>query len=450
VTGPLVAFYGDDLTGSTDTLSVLAEAGLAALLFLDLPTEADRQAAGALDALGVAGTTRMMSPAQMDDHLPDMFDALKATGARLVHYKICSTFDSSSAIGSIGHAIILARSRFRRGFVPVVVGQPSIGRYCAFGNLFAVASTGGTAYRLDRHPTMMRHPVTPMDEADLRFVLAAQGLQRVGLIEITRLRSGEAQGHLDCILGETPDAVLFDVLEEDDLQRIGQLIGARLASGEPVLGVGSSGLQQALLAGWDTLASRVGRRSPPVARRQETVLLISGSRSPVTAAQIEAAGAAGFALLALDPVRLINPDRAAETVAEAAAVAVCELSGGRSVVAHTSLGPDDPRGLVNTDRAALEKLAQACGLLARAVLERMPLRRLGICGGDTSSLAARALGVRALEYEYRLAPGVPVCRVRASGSRLDGVQVMLKGGQMGPGDVFARLAGGAVGTSGTT
>jgi len=51
---------------------------------------------------------------------------------------------------------------------------------------------------------------------------------------------------------------------------------------------------------------------------------------------------------------------------------------------------------------------------------------------------ARALGVRALSYAWRCSPGVTVCRVR--GGALDGVEIMLKGGQMGPPDVFLGLA----------
>jgi hypothetical protein len=49
-------------------------------------------------------------------------------------------------------------------------GPGAAGRYQAFGNLFATVE--GTAYRLDRHPTMSRHPVTPMTEADLRLHLS--------------------------------------------------------------------------------------------------------------------------------------------------------------------------------------------------------------------------------------------------------------------------------------
>ena len=52
---------------------------------------------------------------------------------------------------------------------PMIVGAPRLARYQVFGNLFAAVD--GVGYRLDRHPTMSRHPVTPMDEADLRVHL---------------------------------------------------------------------------------------------------------------------------------------------------------------------------------------------------------------------------------------------------------------------------------------
>jgi uncharacterized protein YgbK (DUF1537 family) len=98
---PLIGFYGDDLTGSTDTLSVLARAGLRVLMFLDAPDPAELVGA---DAVGIAGTSRTMTPAEMQAALPPAFAALAAAGVRLVHYKTCSTFDSAPGIGSIGEA----------------------------------------------------------------------------------------------------------------------------------------------------------------------------------------------------------------------------------------------------------------------------------------------------------------------------------------------------------
>ncbi|MGH7077325.1 MAG: nucleotide-binding domain containing protein, partial [Acetobacteraceae bacterium] len=58
-------------------------------------------------------------------------------------------------------------------------------------------------------------------------------------------------------------------------------------------------------------------------------------------------------------------------------------------------------------------------------------------------LAVRILGVHGLTYAYRLAAGVPVCRVHHPNPRLDGLLIMLKGGQMGPPDLLVSLASGA-------
>ena len=38
--GLLVAYYGDDLTGSTSVMEVMTFAGLPTVLFLDMPTDA--------------------------------------------------------------------------------------------------------------------------------------------------------------------------------------------------------------------------------------------------------------------------------------------------------------------------------------------------------------------------------------------------------------------------
>src|SRR5207248_3951223 len=103
-----------------------------------------------------------MSPEQMEQTLRPAFAALKAIGAPIVHYKVCSTFDSSPQIGSIGRVIDLGMEVFGARFVPVLVGAPLLGRYCVFGNLFARCGAESKPYRLDRHPSMRWHPVTPM------------------------------------------------------------------------------------------------------------------------------------------------------------------------------------------------------------------------------------------------------------------------------------------------
>jgi uncharacterized protein YgbK (DUF1537 family) len=44
-----------------------------------------------------------------------------------------------------------------------------------------------------------------------------------------------------------------------------------------------------------------------------------------------------------------------------------------------------------------------------------------------------------LSYLGNLAPGAALCLAHAPGARLDGLELMLKGGQMGGVDLFERL-----------
>ena len=101
-----------------------------------------------------------MSPAEMELELKPILEKLRNTGAKIVHYKTCSTFDSSPEIGSIGKATEIGRMVFGQTTVPMVIGAPHLGRYQIFGNLFARSGLDTEPFRLDRHPTMTHHPIT--------------------------------------------------------------------------------------------------------------------------------------------------------------------------------------------------------------------------------------------------------------------------------------------------
>ena len=158
--GPLIAFYGDDFTGSSASMEATAFAGIETVLFLAPPTSARLQAFARYRAIGVAGVARAQSPAWMDEHLPPVFHALRRMNAPISQYKVCSTFDSSPSVGSIGRAIDL--------------GAPILGdvKYARpdQNNAFAATVAGlSDALHLHARALCLPHPAggTLLVEADL-------------------------------------------------------------------------------------------------------------------------------------------------------------------------------------------------------------------------------------------------------------------------------------------
>ena len=123
------------------------------------------------------------------------------------------------------------------------------------------------------------------------------------------------------------------------------------------------------------------------------------------------------------------------------------LSGGNSLLLYSAAGPDDPS--IEATREALGKntsgsarvLGTAMGRIARELLERTGLRRVVIAGGDTSSYATQELGLYALEMLAELTPGAPLCRAYSDDPQFDGLEIALKGGQMGKADYFGMVRG---------
>jgi uncharacterized protein YgbK (DUF1537 family) len=190
--------------------------------------------------------------------------------------------------------------------------------------------------------------------------------------------------------------------------------------------VGSSAIEMALGAHWQALGRFRPREAWPVPAIASPLLVVSGSCSPVTAAQIDWALAHGFVGVALE-----RGDATRARVELTAAVAA-----GRSVVVYSSRG-GSPR-----EPWPASELGATLGGLAREAVAKAGVRRLLIAGGDTSGYAALALGIEALEMIAPLAPGAPLCRAHAPDSAIDGLEVNFKGGQVGAPDYFGAVARG--------
>ena len=423
-----LAWYGDDFTGSTDVMEVLTWAGLPAVLFFGPPDDAQLARFPDARAVGIAGESRGCSPAWMDEQLPPIYGRLRQLGAPLVHYKVCSTFDSAPETGSIGRALELGLEAFGASWAPIVVGAPNLSRYQAFGNLFA--TVGEETYRIDRHPTMSRHPVTPMDEGDLRRHLARQTKAGTSLIDLVTLKSGRAPSRLDAVVESGAQAVFVDVVDEETLVEAGRLVWEN--RGRAPFSVSSSGLQYALVAYWRQAGWLERAAAPAEAPEADRVLVLSGSCSPETEASIRRALEQGYA-----GVRLDAAETAAGRIEPAVEAAARHAAEGRSVVLYSALGPDDA-AVSNADPDFRRKLGEHSGRLLKEGLERTGIRRAIVCGGDTSSRAGARLGVYALTAICPMAPGSPLCRAWADGP-FDGLELVLKGGQRGGPEFFEEV-----------
>lgn len=416
---PQYGWYGDDFTGATDTLATIAERGHHAFLFLDIPDEPRLASVGELDAIGLAGAARTMSRAALEAELAPVGPFFRELGVRLTHFKCCSTFDSSTENGNLAVAIEALRTHVDCKVVPIIGGQPSLERYCLFSNLFAAAN--GEIYRLDRHPTMSRHPVTPMHEADLGRHLAGLGLRDIAAITWRTLdvdAAGAWRRHLD---DGQAKAVLLDAATNAHLVTIGDLL-RQTAQRQSLLVLGASSVAEAYFPEQQVPASARVASSP------SPVLAISGSLSPMSRQQVEAAGR--YEKLSIAPETM----RSAAAVEQIASRAAALLRDNRNVL--LSSAPTD--GGVLADAG----FAERCALLIGDIITQYPVRRLAVAGGDTSSRIIQSLNVWGLQFSRRLAKGVSVCVARLDDPARDGMEIMLKGGQMGHTALFDAFAAG--------
>ncbi|HEY9339879.1 MAG TPA: four-carbon acid sugar kinase family protein [Kribbella sp.] len=489
------AFYGDDFTGSTDAMVQFARVGLRSVLLVTLPSASElRELAERYDVIGVAGIARSLPPDEQEAELRPVLEALRDLGPRVLQYKVCSTADSSRTRGSIGRALEIGREVCGTTVVPVLIAQPELGRYTVFSHHFAAEA--GAVHRLDRQPTMSTHPATPMHESDLREHLSHQTSLPVGALHLTTY-STLATGLTAA--GDVA-AVLLDALTDEDLRLLGEVILGD--AGEARFVVGSGGMSRAVAL---ALRPDGGAGTPAASRVGGPVLVVSGSQSRRTAEQIEHARSAGWEVLPLadsataqttaaladgtmgQTTAVPADGTAGQTTAapadgvpgQATAAPADGLAGQKTaaladgVAAQTTAGPPDgavgqatgafAEGVVervigafvagvdgvvvHTNELDPRDLAQVPAALAavvRGVAAAVGVRRVVVAGGDTSGQVLREIGVGALELvdaSESIAPGVHLCRAASGEVELDGLELLLKPGQLGEVDLFTRFRG---------
>lgn len=440
---PLVAWYGDDFTGSAAVMEEFAFAGVESVLFLDIPDSEQLARFGGAGAIGLAGTSRAHGPMWMEQNLPAAFAFLKRLNASLNLYKICSTLDSSPDIGSVGKALTIARQRFGDGAVPIFPASPKMGRYQCFGTLFARADQ--TVYRLDRHPVVSRHPVTPMDEADVARHIARQTDERIGLIALPDLP--RAQELFATLTDKNVGLVSIDAVSRADLVWCGDLF-AGLPHGS--LLAGSQGVAEALVEYWRGQGSLPEVPALPRIGHANAMVGLSGSLSLTTTGQIDYALKHGFVGIALDTVACLCGARDG-AIQKAADDALAVLSDGKSPLIFSALGHNDPAVIAHKEaamrhgldeQAASRKIGEGLGEVLARLVAAKAVTRAAIAGGDSSGYALKQLDRLALTALAATSPGAGICSAHPRSIEGHKLEIALKGGQMGSLGYFEEIRSG--------
>ena len=263
------------------------------------------------------------------------------------------------------------------------------------------------------------------------------------------LRSAAAQGQI----------VSCDVIDDATQVEVGRLVWENRGKG--LFSASSSGLQYALVAYWRAagLLPPASAVATSVASPVDRLLVVSGSCSPATAEQIARAIDAGFEPCRVDALRIAGPGTRAAEITRAVEAADRALREGRDAIVYTAQSPDDPaidrlRQQCAATGASLDEaqqsLGDALGEIAVSLTQRHALSRLVLAGGDTSGRIVGHLPIDALEAVSPLARGAPICRAYSADSRFDGMELVLKGGQVGDTDFFVSAKAGTSINGGTT
>ena len=286
----LLGCIADDLTGAADLALMLSREGMRTIQTTGVPTQS--LDLSHVDAVVVALKSRTIPAEQAVSQSLAAAKWLLTNGAQKFLFKYCSTFDSTDR-GNIGPVAEALLNLLGEKFTIACPAFPATGRSIYQGNLFV----NGV---LLAESSMRDHPLTPMRDSNLCRVLQRQTVGKVGLVNYADVDAGseviarafEKQKSGDIRL------TIVDALSDAHLRSIGK-IAAKLK-----LVTGGSGIAIGLPAAYVELGL-IKRLTPPPATITAPVgrsVILAGSCSEATRAQVQTAIASGFPTFRVDPL----------------------------------------------------------------------------------------------------------------------------------------------------
>ena len=420
---PLLGCIADDFTGATDLANTLVRQGMRTVQTIGIPGQELSEALEA-DALIVALKSRM---APVEEAVAKSLAALhwlRERGCRQFMFKYCSTFDSTER-GNIGPVTEALLDALGSDFTVACPAFPEAGRTLFRGHLFvqdALLSESG----------MEHHPLTPMTDANLVRFLGRQTKLPVGLLRYDQVAAGAAatRAGIDALRHAGTRIAIADALSNADLLTLGE------ACRDLPLITGGSGIALGLPENFRRAGQLLSQNAATLEALSGRGVVLAGSASRATNAQVAAWRDAGRPALRIDPLALARGEAVV-----AAALAFAERD--EPVLIYATSAPEEVRAVqqqLGVERAGT-LVEQALGEIARQLYET-GVRHFVVAGGETSGAVVQALGVQALRIGEQIDPGVPITGAIGLEARL-----ALKSGNFGGADFFAKALGQLAGAS---
>ncbi len=376
-----IGVIADDITGATDVALMLGKAGGNVVQMIGLPKCPLPKA----DAVVISLKTRSCPAAEAVALSLAACESLRAAGARQIMFKYCSTFDSTDD-GNIGPVIDALMRATGAKMTVATPAFPANRRTVYQGHLFV-------GNQLLSESPMKDHPLTPMRDSDLVAALSRQTRRRVGLVSYDAVNAGSAAigQALDGARGKGTEIVIVDGVSDRHLIDLGSAVR------DFPLVTGGSGIALGLAPEPETSLHETLFIPSAGAR-----LILSGSCSERTRAQIAMAIDAGMTAYRIDPAS-IDTDAAVAWATPRLSTAPILIYSSADPVAVAQAKADAPDvDIAHELEQAFAKIG--CALVAAGV------GALIVAGGETSGAVLQALGVERLSIGPEIAPGVPWTR----------------------------------------
>lgn len=409
----------DDLTGATDLSLMLSREGLRTVQTTGAPD--DKLDLENIDAVVVALKSRTIPADQAVAQSLAAADWLLSHGAKRLFFKYCSTFDSTDQ-GNIGPVSEALLARINDDFTIACPAFPANGRSIYMGTLFV----NGVPLA---ESSMRNHPLTPMQDSDLRRVLRRQTIWDVGHVAYIDVESGPIS--IETAFAREKAAgkhiVIVDALSDGHLRSIGKAaVNLKLITGGSGIAIGlpAAYVEAGMI---ERLTSPPQKLSAPLGR----AIILAGSCSAATRGQVKVAISAGLPSFRIDPLAIAAGELTVETVLQ-------WLSEQPTTMIPMIYSSDDPEnvGLVQK-RLGRDAAGQNVENLLADVAQVLPnlgFSRLLVAGGETSGAVVKALGIRVLSIGPEIDPGVPWTLSR-SGPKM---ALALKSGNFGTPEFFLK------------